>query len=190
MKNVLVKIFEHHIPKICKNVRGKPSPWLNNDVKKFINDRDKLLRKSRRTKAEVDISQYKRKRNEVNVAIRKTKSKYHKKLLKENSTNPNKFWKTIKSIYPTKASAGPSSHSFDVQGEKTNDAIKVANVFCTYFTTIITTLREKAIPLCNFVWRPPRSVRNRAVNKFKFCPVSKHEVERDLKSIKHQVNRY
>ena len=71
MKNVLVKIFEHHAPKICKNVRGKPAPWLNTDVKKLMNDRDKLLRKSRRTKAEMGISQYKRKRNEVNVAIRK-----------------------------------------------------------------------------------------------------------------------
>eukprot|EP00795_Rhopilema_esculentum_P001269 gene1268-15649_t len=33
--------------------------------------------------------------------------------------------------------------------------------------------------------RPPRPVRNRAENKFKFRPVSKLEVERDLKSIKH-----
>ena len=132
----------------------------------------------------MDISQYKRKRNEVNVVIRKAKSTYHKNLLKENCTNPNKFWKAIKSIYPTKASAGPSKHSFDIQGEKTNDAIKVANGFCTFFTTIVTTLREKAIPLCNFAWRPPRSVRNRTVNKFKFRAVSKLEVKRDLKSIK------
>ena len=148
MKDVLVEIFERHAPKIYKNFRGKPAPWLNTDVKKLMNDRDKLLLKSR--KAEVDISQYKRKRNEVNIAIRKAKSTYHKNILKESSKNPRKFWKAIKSIYPTKASSGPLRHSFDVQGEKTNDAIKVANGFCTFFTTIVTTVREKAIPLCNF----------------------------------------
>ena len=150
-----------------------------------MNDRNKLLRKSRRTRAEVDISHYKRKRNEVNIAIRKAKSTYHKDLLRENSANPNKFWKAIKSIYPTKAAnAGSSMRSFDLQSENTNDAVKVANGFCTFITTIVTTLREKAIPLCNFVWRPPRPVRNRAENKFKFRSVSKLEVERDLKSIK------
>ena len=42
MKNVLVKIFEHHAPKICKNVRGRPAPWLNTDVKKLMNDRENL----------------------------------------------------------------------------------------------------------------------------------------------------
>ena len=51
------------------------------------------------------------------------------------------------------------------------------------FTTIITTLRERAIPLCNFVWRPPRPVRKRTDKKFNFRPVSKLEVEKDLRSI-------
>ena len=113
-----------------------------------MNDRDKLLQKSRRTKSELDIPKYKQKRNEVNIAIRKAKSSYHQNLLKENSANPNQFWKTIRSIYPTKASAGSSIHSFDFQGEKTNDAIKVANGFCNFFTTIITTLREREPFLC------------------------------------------
>ena len=149
---------------------------LNTEVKKLMNNRDKLLRKLRKTKVEVDISQYKRKRNEVNIAIRKVKSTYHKNTLKENSKNPRKFWKAIKSIYPTKASSGPSRHSFDAQGEKTNDAIIVANGFCTFFATIVTTLCEKAIPLCNFAWRPPRPVHNRTVHKFKFCAVSNLEV--------------
>eukprot|EP00794_Sanderia_malayensis_P000814 gene814-110_t len=48
-----------------------------------MNDRDKLLRRSRRTRKEPDISAYKRKRNEVNIAVKRAKSDYHKKLLKE-----------------------------------------------------------------------------------------------------------
>ena len=75
-------------------------------------------------------------------------------------------------------------HSFDFQGEKTNDAIQVANGFCNFFSTVITTLRERAIHLCNFAWKPPRPVRKRTDKKFNFRPVSKLEVEKYLRSIK------
>ena len=33
MKNTLEKLFERHAPKIHKNARGKPAPWLNTEVK-------------------------------------------------------------------------------------------------------------------------------------------------------------
>ena len=81
MKNVLTHIFERHAPVIVKKVRGKPAPWLSSDVKKLMNERDKLLRKSRRTKEESDISAYKTKHNEVKIAVKKTKSADHKNLL-------------------------------------------------------------------------------------------------------------
>ncbi len=69
MKNILSDIFGRHAPKISKKVRGKPAPWLNNEVKALMNDRDKLLRRSRQTRRESDISSYRRKRNEVNIAL-------------------------------------------------------------------------------------------------------------------------
>eukprot|EP00795_Rhopilema_esculentum_P010725 gene10725-19504_t len=89
MKNILSDLFGRHAPKISKKVRGKPALWLNNEVKALMNDRDKLLRRSRRTRKESDISAYKQKRNEVNIAVKRTKSDYHKKLLKKSSKDPN-----------------------------------------------------------------------------------------------------
>ena len=47
MKNVLTHIFQRHAPVIVRKVRGKPAPWLSTDVKNLMNERDKLLRKSR-----------------------------------------------------------------------------------------------------------------------------------------------
>ena len=83
MKSISTDIVDHHAPEICKSIKGQSAPWLNSDVKKLMNDRDKLLRKSRRTKDELDISRCKRKRNEVNIAIRKARSSYYKNMLKE-----------------------------------------------------------------------------------------------------------
>ena len=142
-----------------------------------MNDRDKLLRKSRRTKDELDISQYKRKRNEVNIAIRKARSSYHKNMLKENSGNPNKFWKSLKTIYPTKSTTGPSMNSFDIDGTKTDDPARISNAFCSFFATVISKLRESAIPLRDFVWKSPAAIPQRTDKQFKFRPISRLEVE-------------
>ena len=127
---------------IAKKVRGKPAPWLNSEVKNLMNERDKLLRKSRRTKDETDISAYKSKRNEVNIAVRRAKSVYCKKLLKENSNDPNKFWKTLKSIYPTSTNNKQNLQTFDVDGVKLSDPKEIANAFGSFFTKIASTLRE------------------------------------------------
>ena len=112
--------------------RGKPAPWLNNDVKVLMNDREKLFSKSRRTRKESDISQYKRKRNEVNIAVKRTKSDYHKKLLKESSKDPNKLWKILKSIYSTKTNDRQSMKTLDVDGIQIRDSHRISDAFCSF----------------------------------------------------------
>ena len=105
-------------------------------------------------------------------------------MLKENSGNPNKFWKSLKTIYPTKSTTGPSIHSFDIDGVKTDDPARISNAFCTFFATVTSKLRESAIPLRDFVSRNPAATPQRTDKQFKFHPVSKLEVERELRSIK------
>ena len=122
--------------------------------------------------------------NKVNTAVRKAKSMYHKDLLKENSRDPNKFWKTLKSIYPTKSSDKQSPQSFEINVDKERDPRKIANAFCSFFANILTTLKEKAFPLCNFTWRNKPNLPTKTVRKFMFRKISEQEVERELKSIK------
>ena len=63
-----------------------------------MSERDRFFRKFRITKRKVDISSYKRKRNEVNIALYKAKLAYFKTLLNENKELPREFWKTLKKI--------------------------------------------------------------------------------------------
>eukprot|EP00794_Sanderia_malayensis_P004093 gene4093-4647_t len=118
MKDILSGVFNKHTPKIQKIVKGKVAPWLNEGVKRLMNERDKVLRKFRKTKAEVDQAAYKEKRNAVNVAMRKAKSSYHRKLLSENAGNPNRFWRTIRSIYPSKPKNSNISIHFNIDEEQ------------------------------------------------------------------------
>ena len=103
LKANFTAIFNKHTTIIMKKFKSSPAPWLTNDVKALMNKRDMLLRKSRRTNNEVDTMAYRKKRNEVNKAIHKAKSIYSKNLLREssNDNDPKKFWKPLKSVYPT-----------------------------------------------------------------------------------------
>ena len=94
-----------------------------------MNERDKCLRKCRNTTHEVDISSYKRKRNEVNTAWRKAESTYFKNLLNENKKLPRVFWKTLKKIYLVKSGDGGHAKNFNINGEATNNPSKVSNGF-------------------------------------------------------------
>ncbi len=136
------------------------------------------------TRKESDISAYKQKRNKVNIAVRRAKSDYQKKLLKESSKDPNKFWRTLKSIYPTKTNDTQSMKTLDVNGVKIRDSHLIADAFCSYFASIVTTLKKNAFPLCNFIWKKPTKMSAKTDQKFIFKAVSWQEVEQQLKSIK------
>ena len=184
MKDILLNVFDSHAPKITKKIKGKPAPWLTSNVKCLMNERDKLLRKSRRSKLSSDIINYKQKHNAVNIAIRQAKSTYYKDLLKENAGNPNKFWKTVKLIYPTKSKKQNPTQSFQVDEKDLIDSQLIANAFCSFFTGIKSTLKMKANPLVGFVWRKPTNIGRRTENSFNFEPVTTAEIEIQLKAMK------
>ena len=58
-KSTLIDLFQKHAPEFDKKVRGKPCPWLTQDIKTKIIDEDCLLRKMRKTKLENEITTYK-----------------------------------------------------------------------------------------------------------------------------------
>ena len=149
-----------------------------------MNERDRLLRKSRRSKNELDISKYKQKRNEVNIALRRAKSSYHKDLIHEHSGNSNKLWKTLKSIYPIKSKGINQPRTLELNGIRLNDSYAIANAFASFFKNIIVSLKAKTIPLIDFVWKMPTNISKRTDSIFKFHPVTSSEVECLLKAIK------
>ena len=116
MSNILTNSFNLFAPKISKQVRGKPFPWLTHAIKKVMNERDKLLRKSHKSHISGIKDEYKRKHNQVNSMSHTTKSNYTRTLLKENAYDPIKFWSTIKRIFPCKSKKYRVEQSFDIDG--------------------------------------------------------------------------
>ena len=46
-KHLLIEVINKHVPLFKKKVRGHDCPWLNNEIKSKMNERDYLLRKAR-----------------------------------------------------------------------------------------------------------------------------------------------
>ena len=98
--------------------------------------------------------------------------------------NPRSFWKIIKRFYPIKSPTNVSGQSFDLDGERTVDAVKVCEGFSNFFANVVINLKRVAFPLRDFIWRSPLGITCKTNSIFKFRPVSSLEVFEILKSIK------
>ena len=172
----LQNLFDKHAPIKTKTARGKPAPWLKGDLKKIVDEKNRLLRKARKTKADEDWVTYKQARNRCNGKIKEAKRKYHRNLIDENKLNPRKFWETIKSIFPSKSkSYVPNMTKSKIQ--------KYVNSFSNYFGTVVTELKTKVVSLSNYIWKPyTGSSKKRTEKAFLFNYVSKIFVEKQLSS--------
>ena len=123
----VLNIFHQHTPIITKWIRGKPCPWLNEEIKSEMNKRDQLYRKWIKSKKPSAKQKYRDKKNLVNTMIRSAKSYYSRELLRESANDCYKFWKSIKKIYPCSSNKAPNLPSFIVDGYLTDDKDKIVN---------------------------------------------------------------
>ena len=72
-KRIFLEVLDKHAPLQHKKLHSKKVPWITNNIKKLIIQRDKLKRKAISTNLENDWSNYKTSRNEVNIKLRNAK---------------------------------------------------------------------------------------------------------------------
>ena len=188
LKLILTHLFDKHAPQIEKKVKGRYCPWLTPGIKRLMNERDIQLRKARRTNKESDWSDYKRRKNVCNNAIRLAKNCYHKELINENVNNPRHFWENIKKVIPNNGSKITSSAPFikDYSASDNDESQQKskAGIFCTFFSSVANNLKGKAIKLCNFTWKKLKSNPIQTTSKFNFRLVNKIWVENQLRLLK------
>ena len=185
MKEILLKNINHHAPIISKKVKGKISPWLTQEIKTQMNYRDYLHRKFLKSKLANDFDSFKVQRNKVNSLVRKAKNQHSQTLLNESANNPNRFWKTLKNIFPIKEKVS-CSKTFIIDNIITTKAKTVASSFCSFFSNIASKLRSKTLPLKNFIWAKPNHLHRITYNTFRFKQVTVMEVFKRLKKLSRQ----
>ena len=101
-------------------------------------------------------------------------------MLNKNKKLPQEFWKTLKKIYPLKSGDGGHTKNLNIDGEVTNNPLKVSNGFVSYYTSIITELKKHLFPLNEIVWRKVKSIRTKTNEKFKFNYIPRATIEFQL----------
>jgi len=161
----LKSVFDVNAPIKTKTVRGKPAPWLKGSLKRFMDDKDKLLRKARKTKTDDDWNEYRRTRNKCNAKVKEAKRKYHRNLIEDNKSNPRKFWDAIKVVFPSKSKKAADSSAKEFEKKA------LVNAFSTYFGNVVTELKSKIISFSNYIWRSHTNRTTRTHQTFHFSYV-------------------
>ena len=151
-----------------------------------MNFRDNLLRKARKSKKEWDWLTYKKKKNHVNNLIEVGKAEYNKFSLEKNISKPDKFWKCIKNLFPTKPKKEISRTKFIINEKTTSNENVIANGFCSFFQSAVPTLNANSIKLKNFTWSKPIKYQTNYAKRFNFQHVSVPVVRKLLKGLKRK----
>jgi len=144
-----------------------------------MNDRDRILRKARKTNNAADWESYRKLRNKCNIMMRKSKATCTKNLLNKNARNPKSFWKTVKDIFPTKSSSKNKITDNDEQRNKTK-----AESFKQYFSCVVSNLKEATFLLKDCIWKTTPTTTMRTTKSFKFEYVSIVFIKNFVKSLK------
>ena len=137
-EKLLIDVIDKHMPIRTKRSKQRNTPWMNSNIFKLMKDRDKMKHKAFRTKNGDMMSQYRNLRNKVTFEIRKAKRKYFTDKFSNVNTDPRKTWKILKSVISVK--------TCDSTIGDTNESVKIAEEFNSYFASIGTTLAEQIPP--------------------------------------------
>ena len=146
--------------------------------------KDVLQQNFCKLKTNENYEKYKRQRNKVNNLIKRAKQNYNKNLLDENTKNATSFWRTLKSIFPTKPKSKLTSTTFKVSEEEISNKETIANRFGQFFCSIPTTLLQTVHPIKDFVWNKPKNLPIRKTPKFSFHSVTPSEICKCLRKLR------
>ena len=120
-----------------KDIKFRDKPWINNEIKKMMRIRDKVLSKLKKRNDDATKALYKKFRNRVAVSLKESKANYFHNFFHTNGNNMKLLWSGLKSIISNKNSkVNIISKLNDVNGNLTNDPAVIANTFNDFFVNV------------------------------------------------------
>ena len=141
-KKIFVEVLDKHAPLQYKKIRSKKVPWITSDIKKLINTRDKLKRKSISTNLENDWFDYKTSRNKVNIELRNAKKEYYSSKIAGQKFNPKKASKSINNLLG-RQNKPTVVNEINLGGKNFTTPKDIAEGFNDYFSNIGPDLASK-----------------------------------------------
>ncbi|CAB4034888.1 Hypothetical predicted protein, partial [Paramuricea clavata] len=143
-KTTFLSIADFHAPETTKKVRSEYAPWITNNIREVMKQRDFLKKKAVKTGSKQFHDAYKRTRNDLNRLIKNTKSTYFRNTLNGCEKNPKEMWKTINKLTGKKSKTTLIS---EIQHDNQNvtKPEEIANSLNAHFNEVASNL-SKDIP--------------------------------------------
>ena len=119
MEGNILKVIDEMCPIKSFKVAKFREPWITNESIEAIKDKDRLLRKARKSGREEDWAIARRARNRVGRDLELLRADYLKEQQEEHKSDPKKFWEAISPLLPNKKrGTGPIWIVDQVTGEE------------------------------------------------------------------------
>ena len=113
-------------------IKNRCSPWFDRDLAEQLCLKNSTWRRARKSKSLEDWLSFRKIRNKCTQSIRKAKTEYFHEQFSLCSSNPRKFWKTVKEM-ENKHTSSQLPTSLVCDGTVITDKERIAELFNLHF---------------------------------------------------------
>ncbi len=100
--DVFTKCLDKCVPIVTKAVKGRPAPWMSDEIREAMQDRNELQQELKIDHDNYSLREcYKTSKNHVKTLIKNTSADHYRDRLKECKSNTSATWKVNKEIIPS-----------------------------------------------------------------------------------------
>lgn len=96
LTNNLTEILDKMCPVKLIQIRSKYSPWLSEETKLLMKNRDEAQKAATLTNKNEDWNNYKKLRNKINNRLKVEKKNWQRRKLDNCESDPSRTWKNVK----------------------------------------------------------------------------------------------
>lgn len=144
--NLFSAVCDKHAPIKKRSVRSIKAPWLDDELRNYMKERDLLKKYAITSGSSADWQAYRSLRNKITKFNRQKKKHYYHSKFEECYGDSKKLWKVMnEAMGRSKMSKTPSF--IEQNGEFITKASAIANYFNNYFLSKVNTLRNQMLPV-------------------------------------------
>ena len=149
--SLFVDVANRHAPIKRLKTKGALKPWITNDLKELMAERDYAFKIAKRLGGQQQWDNYCKLKNFTNRKIKAAEAEYYKNLIK-SAVGPREMWHSFISVLGTKKEEGST---FQVQENKRilSEPKAVASKFNKFFATIGNKVASKLPTVARDAWK-------------------------------------
>ena len=165
-------ILDDMCPMKTIQVRTNYLPWMSDETKDRINQRNELLKKAKKSKIDNDWKEYKKLRNSINNSIKTEKKNWQANKLKSFGKDSKSIWKNVKNWLGWKSNGSPSQ-LIDENGILHSKPAKIANIQNDFYINKVKNWRKKLPQRTGDPLKIVRKIMKNKNSKFELKPVGR-----------------